>query len=104
MAGYMSIFKSTDPNVDVTYTLWRFNVQGWLDQYDEASMITHIFSSLQGYPSKWAPSPKGRDISMSNLLAPMDHTLGNVHDCDTMTRCLYEIHQKENETVEEYML
>ena len=28
----MLIFKSTDPNADVTYTLWRFDVQGWLDQ------------------------------------------------------------------------
>ena len=46
------IFKSTDPNVDVTYTLWIFNLQGWLDQYDEASMIPHIFVSLQVYPSK----------------------------------------------------
>ena len=27
----MPIFKLTDPNVDVTYTLWRFDVQGWLD-------------------------------------------------------------------------
>ena len=25
----MPIFKSTDPNMDVTYTLWRFYVQGW---------------------------------------------------------------------------
>ena len=25
----MLIFKSMDPNMDVTYTLWRFNVQGW---------------------------------------------------------------------------
>ena len=29
----MPNFKSTDLNVDVTYTLWRFDVQGWLDQY-----------------------------------------------------------------------
>ena len=68
-------------------------------------MIPHIFSSLQGYPGKWAHSlPKGRDISMSDLLVHMDHTFGNVHDCNTMIRYLYEIHQKEGETVEEYML
>ena len=34
----------------------------------------------------------------------MDHTFGNVHDYDSMIQSLYEIHQKENETVEEYML
>ena len=32
----MLIFKSTDPNADVTYTIWRFDVQGWLDQYQDA--------------------------------------------------------------------
>ena len=35
----MLMFKLTDPNMDVTYTLWRFDVQGWLDQYQEESMI-----------------------------------------------------------------
>ena len=47
----MLIFKLTDPNTDVTYTLWRFNVQGWLDQYQEESMMPHIYNSLRGYPS-----------------------------------------------------
>ena len=41
---------------------------------------------------------------MSDLLALMDHTFGNVHNCNTMIWCLYEIHQKEGEIVEEYML
>ena len=41
----MPIFKSMDPNMDVTYTLWRFDVQGWLDQYQE-SMMPHIHASL----------------------------------------------------------
>ena len=101
----MPILKSTDPNVDVTYTLWRFDVQGWLNKYNKASMIPHIFSSLQGYPSKWAGLlPEGRDISVSDLLAHMDCMFSNVCDCDTMVRCLYEIHQKENKTMEEYML
>ena len=101
----MPIFKSTDPNTDVTYTLWRFDMEGWLDQYDEASMIPHIFSSLQGYPGKWACLlPEGRDISVSDLLACMDHMFGNVCNCNTMIWCLYEICQKEGETVEEYML
>ena len=35
----MPIFKSADPNVDVTHTLWRFDVQGWLDQYQEENMM-----------------------------------------------------------------
>ena len=35
----MLIFKLTDPNADVTYTFWRFDVQGWLYQYQEESMI-----------------------------------------------------------------
>ena len=102
---YIPIFKSTDPNTDVTYTLWRFDMQGWLDQYDEASMIPHIFFSLQGHPGKWAHMlSEGRDISVSDLLAHMDHMFGNVCNCDTMMWCLYEIHQKNGETVEEYML
>ena len=42
----MPIFKLTDPNTDVTYTLWRFNVQGWLDQYQGESMMPHIYASL----------------------------------------------------------
>ena len=48
----MRIFKSTDPNTDVTYTLWRFDVQGLLDQVQEESMIQHIYNSLRGYPSQ----------------------------------------------------
>ena len=46
----MPIFKLTDPNTDVTYTLWRFDAQGWLDQYQEESMMPHIYNSLRGYP------------------------------------------------------
>ena len=46
----MPIFKSTDPNTDVTYTLWRFDVQGWLDQYQEESMMpisTPVYGGTQ---------------------------------------------------------
>ena len=39
----LPIFRSTDANADVTYEIWRFDIQGWLDQYDEASMHPHIF-------------------------------------------------------------
>ena len=101
----LPIFHSTDANADVTYEIWRFNVQGWLDQYDEVSMRPHIFSSLQGYPRKWADSlPGGMNISLKDLLRRMDCTFRNVRDYHSMIRSLYEIHQKKNETVEEYML
>ena len=44
----MPIFKSTDPGAEVMYTLWCFNVDAFLEQYDEASMGPHIFTSLHG--------------------------------------------------------
>ena len=101
----LPIFSSTDTNAEVTYEIWCFDVQGWLDQYDEASMCPHIFGSLQGYPGKWACSlPGGMNISLDELLWHMDRTFGNVHDYDSMIWSLYEIRQKEHETVEEYML
>ena len=31
----LPIFRSTDANADVTYEIWRFDVKGWLDQYDD---------------------------------------------------------------------
>ena len=34
----------------------------------------------------------------------MDCTFGNVCNYDSMNQLLYEIHQKEHKTVEEYML
>ena len=80
----LPIFRSTDANADVTYEIWHFDVQGWLDQYDEASMHPHIFGSLQGYPGKWARSlPGGMNISLKDLLRHMDRTFGNV--CMIMT-------------------
>ena len=101
----LPIFCSTDANADVTYEIWHFDVQGWLDQYDEASMHPHIFGSLQGYPGKWARSLSGgMNISLKDLLRRMDHTFRNVRNCDSMIQSLYEIRQKENESVEEYML
>ena len=67
--------------------------------------MPHIFGSLQGYPGKWARSLLGgMNISLKELLKHMDRTFGNVHDYDSMIRSLYEIHQKENESIEEYML
>ena len=101
----MPIFKSTDPNTDVTYTLWRFDVQGLLDQYQEESMMPHIYNSLRGYPSQWVHSLNGGpNLMVTELLEQMDHAFGDVHEYNTMIRSLYEMRQKEGESVEEYML
>ena len=79
----MPIFKSTDPGMEVMYTLWQFNVDAFLEQYDEASMHPHIFASLHGYPSKWAHTlDKGKDISVQNLLMHMEKMFSNKHDYD----------------------
>ena len=100
----MPIFKSTDPGVEVTYTLWQFDVDTFLEQHDEASMHPHIFASLHRYPCKWAHAlDEGKDISVQDLLMYME-MFGNKHDYDAMIRTLYEVQQKEDETVEEYML
>ena len=94
-----------DANADVTYDIWYFDVQEWLDQYDEVSMCPHIFGSLQGYPGKWAHSlPGGMNILLDELLRCMDCTFGNVYNYDNMILSLYKICMKDNETVEEYML
>ena len=101
----MPIFKLTNPGAEVTYTLWRFNVNAFLKQYDEASMHPHIFASLCGYPGKWARTlDKGKDISVQDLLMHMEKTFGKKHDYDAMIRTSYEVQQKEDETIEEYML
>ena len=101
----MPIFKSTDPGAEVTYTLWCFDVDTFLKQYDEASMHPYIFTSLHGYPSKWACMlDEGKDISVWDLLMHMEKTFGNKCDYDAMIRTLYEVQQREDETMEEYML
>ena len=101
----MLIFKSTDPGVEVTYTLWHFDVDTFLEQYDEASMCPHIFASLCRYPGKWACTlDEGKDLSVQDLLMHMEKTFGNKCDYDAMIRTLYEVQQKEDEMVAEYML
>ena len=68
----MPIFKLTDPGVEVMYTLWQFDVNTFLEQYDEASMHPHIFASLHGYQGKWAHTlDEGKDISVQDLLMHM---------------------------------
>ena len=101
----MLIFKSTDPDAEVMYTLWCFDVDTFLEQYDKASMCPHIFASLHRYPGKWAHTlDEGKDISVQDLLMHMEKTFGNKCDYNAMIRTLYEVQQKEDETVEEYML
>ena len=101
----MPIFKSTDPGLEVTYTLWRFDVDTFLEQYDKASMHPHIFASLCGYSGKWAHTlDEGKDISVQDLLMHMEKTFGNKRNYDARIRTLYEVQQKEDKTMEEYML
>ena len=101
----MPVFKSTNPGAEVTYTLWHFDVDTFLEQYDEASMCPHIFASLSRYPGKWARTlNEGKDISVKDLMMHMEKMFGNKHDYDAMIRMLYEVQQKEDQTVEEYML
>ena len=101
----MLIFKSTDPGVEVTYRLWCFDVDAFLEQYDEASLCPHIFASLHGYPSKWAHMlDEGKDISVWDLLMHMEKTFGNKRDYDAMIRTLYDVQQRDDKMVEEYML
>ena len=101
----MPIFKLTDPNVDITYMLWRFDVQGWLDQYQEESIMPHIYNSLRGYPGRWVHSlDRGQNILVTQLLEWMDHMFGDVREYDTVIHSLYEIQQKDKESIEEYML
>ena len=101
----MLIFKLTNPGVEVMYTLWCFDVDAFLEQYDEDSMCPHIFASLHGYSGKWAHTlDEGKDISVQDLLMHMERTFDHKRDYDTMIRTLYEVQQRDEEMVEEYML
>ena len=85
------IFKLTDPGAEVMYTLWQFDVDTFLEQYDEASMRPHIFASLHGYPGKWARMlDESKDISVWDLLMHMEKTFGNKCYYDAMIGTLYE--------------
>ena len=96
----MPIFKSTNPGAEVTYMLWCFNVDAFLEQYDEASMRPHIFASVRGYLGKCACTlDEGKDISVRDLLMHMERTFGNKHDYDAMIRTLYEVQQRDDEMV-----
>ena len=78
---------------------------GWLDQYQEESMMPHIYNSLRGYPGRWVHSlEEGPNLTVTELLECMDCVFGDVHEYNTMIHSLHEIRQKEGESVEEYML
>ena len=80
-------------------------MQGWLDQYQEESMMPHIYNSLRGYPGRWVCSlDGGQNMTVTQLLKWMDRTFGDVREYDMMIHSLYEIQQKDEESVEEYML
>ena len=99
------IFKSTDPNVDVTYTLWKFDVQDRLDHYQEESIMPHIYASLRGYLGRWVCSLEdGPNLTVTELLECMDCAFGDVHEYNTMICSSHEIRQKAGESMEEYML
>ena len=101
----LPIFKSTDSSAEVTYTIWRFNVQNWLEQYTEESMMPHIYVSLRGYPGCWVHSLEGGEhLTLTKLPQHMDRAFGEVSEADTMIRSMYKICQMEKETMEEYML
>ena len=57
----LPIFKSMDPGADVTYMIWRFDIQSWLEQYTKESMMPHVYTSLRGYPGSWVCSLEGRE-------------------------------------------
>ena len=68
-------------------------------------MMPHIYASLRGYPGRWVRSLEdGSNLTVTELLEHMDHAFGDVHEYDMMIHSLYEIRQKEGESVEEYML
>ena len=67
--------------------------------------MPHIYASLQGYPVRWVCSLEdGRNLTIPQLLAYMNHAFGDVCDYDTLIRSLYKIRQKDSKSVEEYML
>ena len=68
-------------------------------------MMPHIYVSLRGYPGHWVRSLEGREhLTLTELIQCMDRVFGEVSEADAMIRSMYEIHQMEKMTMEEYML
>ena len=83
----MPIFKLTNLGAEVMYTLWCFDVDAFLEQYDEASMHPNIFASLREYLGKWAYTlDEGKDLSVQDLLMHMESS----HN-ETMLHCLLKL-------------
>ena len=79
----------------------RFDMQGWLDQYQEESLMPHIYSNLQGYLGRWVHLLEdGSHLTMTELLEWMDCAFSYVCEYNTMIQSLYEIRLKEGESVE----
>ena len=67
--------------------------------------MPHIYASLRGYPGCWVCSLEGGEhLTLTELLQRMDTVFREVSEVDTMVRSMYEIHQAEKETMEEYMV
>ena len=68
-------------------------------------MMPHIYNILRGYPSRWLHYLDiGQNLTVTELLEWMDRAFGDVREYDTMIHFLYEIRQKDGESVEEYMV
>ena len=64
-------------------------------------MMPHIYNSLMGYPSQWMCSLDGDPhLTVTELLEWMHCMFGDVYEYDTMIHSLYEIRQKEGESME----
>ena len=61
---------------------------------------------MRAYGGTWVDGTLegGPNFTVTELLELMDCAFGDVHEYDTMICSLYEIRQKEGESVEEYML
>ena len=80
-------------------------MQCWLDQYQEESMMSHIYASLRGYLGRWVHSLEdGSNLTVTDLLECMDHAFDDVHEYNMMICSLYKIRWKEGESMEEYIL
>ena len=68
-------------------------------------MMPHIYASLGGYLGRWVHFlDDGSNLTMTELLECMDRSFGDVCEYNMMICSLYEIRQKEGESMEEYML
>ena len=78
---------------------------GWISMM-KWSCVPTFFGSLQGYPGKWACSLPGWHEHPIGWVAETHGS--HLRECVWLWQydpvMLYEIHQKENETMEEYML